>query len=74
MGDFKSHGVAVCTPRQQQQLQQQLQQEIEEKADVYVGVIGSEGKHFCTFRDKSHGRQPCAPYQEGCLVGESHAT
>ena len=34
MGDFKSHGVAVCTPRQQQQLQQQLQQEVEEKADV----------------------------------------
>ena len=34
MGDFKSHGVTVCTPRQQQQLQQQLQQEVEEKADV----------------------------------------
>ena len=24
-------------------------------------VIGNEGKHVCTFRDKSHGRQPCAP-------------
>ena len=60
MGDFKSHGVAVCTPRQQQQIQQQLQQEVEEKADV--GVIENEGKHVCTFRDKSHGRQLCAPY------------
>ena len=38
MGDFKSHGVAVCTPRQQQQLQQQLQQEVEEKADVGVNM------------------------------------
>ena len=46
MGDFKSHGVAVCTPRQQQKLQQQLQQEVEEKADV--GVIGKEGKHVST--------------------------
>ena len=60
MGDFKSHGVAVCTSRQQQQLQQQLQQEAGQKADV--GVIGNEGKHVCIFRDKSHGRQPCAPY------------
>ena len=61
MGDFKSYGVTVRTPRQQQQqLQQQLQQEVEEKADV--GVVGNEGKHVCTFRDKSHGRQPCAPY------------
>ena len=60
-GGFKSHGVAVCTPRQQQhQLQQQLQQEVEEKADV--SVIGNEGKHVCTCRDKSHGRQPCVPY------------
>ena len=33
MGDFKSHGVAVCIPRQQQ-LQQHLQREAEEKADV----------------------------------------
>jgi hypothetical protein len=52
--------VAVCTPRQQQQHQQQLQQEVEENADV--GVIGNEGKHVCTFREKPHGRQPCAPY------------
>ena len=34
MGDFKSHGVTVCTPRQQQQLQQQLQHEVEEKEDA----------------------------------------
>ena len=34
MGSFMSHGDAVCTPRQQQQLPQQLQQEAEEKADV----------------------------------------
>ena len=61
MGDFKSHGVTVRTPRQQQQqLQQQLQQEVEEKADV--GAIGNEGKHAYTFRDKPHGRQPCSSY------------
>ena len=24
-------------------------------------IIGNEGKHVSTFRDKSHGRQPCAP-------------
>ena len=63
-GGSKSHGVTVCNPRQQQQqqqqLQQQLQQEVEEKADV--GVIGNQGKHVCTFRDNSHGRQPCARY------------
>ena len=70
-GDFKSHGVAVCTPRQQQQHQQQLQQEFEEKVDV--GVIGNEGKHACTFREKPHGRQPCAPYREDCLMGQSRA-
>ena len=34
MGDFTSHGVAVCTLRQRQQLQQQLQHEVEEKADA----------------------------------------
>ena len=34
MGSFMSHGDAVCTPRQQQELPQQLQQEAEEKADV----------------------------------------
>ena len=34
MGDLKSHGVALYTPRQQQQLQRQLQQEVAEKADV----------------------------------------
>ena len=72
MGDFKSHGVAVCTSRQQQQLQQQLQQEAGQKADV--GVIGNEGKHVCAFRDKSHGRQQRAPYRECCLVGQSYAT
>ena len=39
MRDFKSHGVAVCTPRRQQQLQQQLQQEVEEKAGmVYMSA------------------------------------
>ena len=38
MGDSKSRGLTVCTPRQQQQLQQQLQQEVEEKADVGVNV------------------------------------
>ena len=65
MGDFKSHGVAVCTPRQQQQLQQQLQQDVEEKEKV--GVIGNEGKHVCKFRDKSHGRHPC------CLLYTSDA-
>ena len=70
-GDFKSHGVAVCTPRQQQQHQQQLQQEVEEKADV--GVIGNEGKRVYTFREKSHSHQPCAPYREGCFVGQIHA-
>ena len=52
MKDFESHGVAVCTPRQQQQqLQQQLQQEVEEQADV--GVIGNEGNmcaHFAINR------------------------
>ena len=71
MGDFKSHGVAVCTPRQQQQLQQQLQQEVEEKADVRI--IGNEGKPVCAFREKPHGRQPCALSREGCLVGQSRA-
>ena len=30
------------------------------------------GKHVLTFRGKPNGRQPCAPYQEGCLVGHSH--
>ena len=40
MGDFKSHGIAACTPRRQQQLQQQqLQQEVDEKADaVYISA------------------------------------
>ena len=71
MGDFKSHGVAVCTPRQQQQHHQQLQQEVDEKADV--GAIGKEGKQFCTFRDMSHERQPCVPYREGRFVGQSSA-
>ena len=69
--DFKSHGMAVCTPRQQQQLQQQLKQEVEEKANV--NVIGNDGKHVSTFRDKSHGLDLCAPYWEGCLMGQSHA-
>ena len=59
--------MVVCTPRQQQQLQQQLQQKVEEKADV--GVIGNEGKHVCTFRDNSDGRQPCAPYLWGLFCG-----
>ena len=63
MGDFKSHGAAVCTQRQQQRQQQQQLLQVEEKA--YVGVIGNEGKRVCTFRDKSHGRQPCTPYLEG---------
>ena len=67
MGDFKSQGAAVCTPRQQQRQQQQQLLQVEEKADM--GVIGNEEKHVRTFRDKSHGRQPCTPYQEGCLVG-----
>ena len=47
MGDFKSHGVAVCTPRQQQQLQDELQQKVEEKADV--DVIGNEGNMSAYF-------------------------
>ena len=46
MGDFKSHGVTVCTPRQQQQLQQQLQQEVEEKADVGINMSA----HFAISR------------------------
>ena len=46
-------------------------QQVEEKADV--GVIGNEGKHVRAFRDKPHGHQPCAPYREGCLAGQSHA-
>ena len=46
MGDFKSNGVAVCTPRQQQQLQQQLQQEVEEKADVGINMSA----HFAISR------------------------
>ena len=25
------------------------------------------------FRDKPYGRQPCAPYREGYLVGQNHA-
>ena len=31
------------------------QREVEEKTDV--GVIGNDGKHVCTFRQKPHGRQ-----------------
>ena len=46
MGDFKSHGVTVCTPRQQQQVQQQLQQEVEEKAHVGVNMSA----HFAISR------------------------
>ena len=69
-GDFKSHGVAVCTPQHQQRQQQQQLQQVEEKADV--GVIGNEG-NVCTFRDKPHDRQPCASYREGCLVEQIHA-
>ena len=48
-GDFKSHGVAVCTSQQQQRQQQQQLLQVEEEADV--GVIRNEGKHVCTFRD-----------------------
>ena len=70
-GDFKSHGVAVCTPQHQQRQQQQQLQQVEEEADM--GVIANEGKHVCTFRDKPHGRQPRAPYREGRLVGQSRA-
>ena len=42
-----------------------------ETADM--GAIGNEGKHVCIFRDKPHGRQPCAPYLGFVLVGQSHA-
>ena len=46
MGDFKSHGVAVCTPRQQQQLQQQQLQQVEEKDDVGANMSA----HFAISR------------------------
>ena len=65
MRDFTSHGVVVCTSSSNST--SNCKQAVEEKADV--GVIGNEGKLVCTFGDKSHGRQPCAPYQEGCFVG-----
>ena len=38
-----------------------------------MGVVGNEGKHVFTFRDKPHGHQPCAPFGEGRLVGQSYA-
>ena len=64
MGDFKSHGVAVCTPRQQQQLQQQLQQEVEENADVvYMSA------HFAISRTAASRAHPTG----GVLGGASRA-
>ena len=51
MEDFKSHGVVVCTPRQQQQLQQQLQHEVEEKADAEEE---QRGVNACSIRETSH--------------------
>ena len=50
----ESHGVAVCTPRQQQQhQQQQLQHEVEEKADAEE----QRGVNACSIREKSHDRR-----------------
>ena len=54
MGDFKSHGVTVCTPRQQQQVQQQLQQEVEEKAHVGVNMSA----HFAISRTAASRMHP----------------
>ena len=68
MGDFMSHAVAVCTPRQQQQLQQHVQKEVEEKARA--GVIGNEGKHVLTYRDKSQPPAVCT-LPGGLLGGAS---
>ena len=39
-----------------------------------VGCGGSRYGVICTFREKSHDRQPCATYQGGGLVGQSRAT
>ena len=54
MGDFKSHGGAVCTPRQQQQLQQQLQPEVEEKVDMGVKMSA----HFAISRTAASRMHP----------------
>ena len=57
MEDFKAHGVAVCTPRQQQQDQQQqlqLQHGVEEKADAKEE---KRGVNACSIREKSHDRR-----------------
>ena len=32
------------------------------RGEADMGLIGNEEKHVCTFCDRSHGRQPCAPY------------
>ena len=63
-GDFKSHGVAVCTPRQQQRQQQQLQQ-VEKQM---WGKPGDEGKHVGIFREKPYGQAVCT-LQGGMLGG-----
>ena len=54
MGDFKSHGVAVCTPRQQQQLQQQQLQQVEEKDDVGANMSA----HFAISRTAASRAHP----------------
>ena len=70
-GDFKSHGVAVCTPRQQQRQQQQQLLQVEEKADV--GVIGNEGKHVCTFRDSRTATSRAPPTARVAWWGKARA-
>ena len=72
-GCLESHGVAVCTPRQQQQhQQQQLQHEVEEKADAEEE---QRGVNACSIREKSHDRRlaMCSPdIRKGDGEGISH--
>ena len=58
-GDYKSHGVVVCTPGQQQRQHQHQLQQVGEKADM--GLSPSEGKRVCIRASREDAQSPsCA--------------